>query len=184
MDVVLYVIATTDPNLAQRAQAQALVRRDRAMKMFLEIDAETTIGQMCRRIAGRFTIGSSWRLTELHICAHGNAAYGFVDIGTQLRATQAPAFRATRRCWINTGRVAPGAHIEMNVCDAAGVGMTPTMIALADSAGVPVRACPVPIPIDTLFTPAEGFQVFMPRSGAITQEDYVGPEMPLRGGGE
>jgi hypothetical protein len=182
MDVVLYVIATTDPNLAQRAQAQALVRRDRALKMFLEIDAETTIEQMCRRIADRFTIGSSWRLAELHICAHGNAAYGFVDIGTQLRAMQAPAFRAIRRCWINTGTVAPGAHLEMNVCDAAGVGMTPTMITLADSGGVPVRACPVPIPLDTLFAPPEGFEVFMPRSGGITQADYLGPETALQGG--
>ena len=64
--------------------------------------------------------------------------------------------------------------------DCAGYGMTPIMMGLAADAGVPVRACPVPIPMDTLFAPPQGFRTFNPGPGAvITEADHVDVEVAL-----
>lgn len=180
MDVTFYAVAMTDRRLAERVLVQARARRDAALKMFLEVEPTMTIEQMCSQIASRFVIGSSDRLQELHICAHGNLDYGYIDIGTGLRAAQTMAFRAIRRCWVNTGQVAPGAHMEMNVCSAAGYAMLPIMIGLANDAGVTVKACPVPILQENVFNPPEGFRRFCPGEGAVSQADYHDPEAALQ----
>jgi len=180
MDVFAYVIATTDSRLALAARRQAQTRREAGARVFLEFGPRSTLDQICGAVKNSIVVGTGNRLHTLHICAHGNSGLGFVDIGTGLRAAQTRAFRAIRRCWINTRQIAIGASIEMNVCSAAGYGMTPIMMGVAADAGMPVRACPVPIPMDTLFAPPQGFRTFNPGPGAvITEADHVDVEVAL-----
>jgi len=180
MDLRIYVIANSDPNLAREARRQGAARADSGVKMFLEFGPGSSVDQICREIGNHILIGSSYRLQTLHICAHGNPDYGYVAVGTGLRAAQTRAFRSIRRCWINTSQVAYGACIEMNVCDAAGYGMTPVMMGLANDAGVPVRACPEPILVAKLFAPTAGFRTFYPSGDkAISDADYVDVETAL-----
>ena len=180
MDVFMYVIATTDPRLALAARRQAQTRREAGAKLYLEFGPRSSFDQICGAIGACIPVGSGNRLHTLHICAHGNPSPGFVEIGTGLRAAQTRAFRAIRRCWINTRQMAIGASVEMNVCSAAGCGMTPIMMGLASDAGVPVKACPVPIPMDTLFAPPEVFRTFNPAPGAvITEADHVDVEVAM-----
>jgi len=141
MDLCIYVIANTDPRLASEVKRQGAARADYGVKMFLEFGSVSSVDEICREIGNHIVIGSSYRLQTLHICAHGNSSRGYVDLGTGLRAAQTRAFRSIRRCWINTGQVTFGACIEMNVYSAAGYGMTPVVMGLANDAGVPVKAC-------------------------------------------
>lgn len=190
MDIVMFVIDQKDRFLASSTRTQAMTLGTVGAKMFVNT-SEQSMEDICRRIAQRFRIGSSDRLVKLHICAHGNASGrarqsrmhrgpSLVEMGRGLTFSNTEAFRRIRWCFVNTGRAAPGANIEMNVCDAAGTWMAPLMQGLANAAGVPVRACPEPILIARMFHPAAGFQCFPPASGhAVSEADYVDVEGPI-----
>ncbi len=185
MDLVIILIDQNDPELARAAEQQADAMRTAAgVKSVTPIPVTQTVADMIHRVSRRFTVGSSQRLAKLHLVGHGRvatAADTYIEFGCcHLRAGQTTHFRELRRCFINTGTVAPGACIELNVCSAGGNALAPIAHGLAQDAGVPVKACPQPIefyPTPRLFNPEAGFRTIFPDSRhAISEEDYVDVE--------
>ena len=186
MDIVIFLIAQNDPRLAAAAEAQIHISRPglNGMAQIIRVPQNESIASVCRIIRDFFMIGSSNRLAKLHIVAHGRVAEAhrtYIEIGEEnIRPAQTRHFRDIRYCWINTGTVAPGACIELNVCSAAGYALRPITVGLAQDSGMVVKACPVPIqfaPQPNLYNPSEGFRSIYPGvDNAISQNDYIDVE--------
>ncbi len=186
MDIVIFLIAQNDPRLAAAAEAQIHISRPglNGMAQIIRVPQNESIASVCRIIRDFFMIGSSNRLAKLHIVAHGRVAEAhrtYIEIGEEnIRVAQTRHFRDIRYCWINTGTVAPGACIELNVCSAAGYALRPITVGLAQDSGMVVKACPVPIqfaPQQNLYNPSEGFRSIYPGvDNAISQNDYIDVE--------
>jgi hypothetical protein len=182
MDIVIILIAQNDARLAAAARQQSnMISGCWGLKVFRPLSTSQTIQDGIESISRRFPIGSSSRLSKLHIVGHGRSGDSYIELGaTRFIASHTHHFRGIRHCWINTGTVAPGACIEMNVCSAAGASLTGITMGLADDAGVCVKACPVPIeyyPSPNLYNPRAGFRSFSPTAQyEICEADYIDVE--------
>ncbi len=182
MDIVIILIAQNDVRLATAARQQATrIPGSWGQKIFKPLSTTQRLEDAIRSITRHFPIGSSYRLSKLHIIGHGDARHSFIQLGaTRFIAAHTQHFRGLRHCWINTGSLAPGACIELNVCSAAGASLNGVVRGLANDAGVCVKACPNPIeyyPAQNLYTPRAGFSSFAPGAQyEISDADYIDVE--------